>query len=656
MPTPREERSRIPSGLTWRAVAVGLLCCLGIGLGTQYGEMITGGSRMASGFDTGAALFLFFFLAGVLNAVLRWLCPARALKQRELALIYAMMMLACAIPTTGLVAYHLPIMVLSFYYATPENDWAHLIHPYIAKWMAPQDPEAIKYFFEGLPRGAAIPWGAWAKPLACWGLFFAALYVVMLAITVVLRKQWMEREHLVYPVVQVPLAMVQEDARHSVFTPFFKNPLMWLGFAIPVLVTSSAALHQYYPAFPSMKTFLYPGASLQILRNMAEIKFMISFPILGFSYLIRLDIAFGLWFFNILASVLLGVFRVLGVESYEHLDFAANSPTLAHQGMGAMIVLTLGGLWVAREHLQKVLRGAFSRQAKVDDADEILSYRAAVFCIIGGLLFMLFWLYAGGLPLWAGAMMLAVAFILFIGITRIVVEGGMAACRAPMISPNFVVSGMGSSAVGPAGMATLAYTYSWTGDIRTFVMASATHALKLVEEVESSGNRRPIFWCTVAAIAVTLVSSCWMMLKVAYEYGGINLNAAYFRWITSIPFNYLDFYLQNPTAPNWGGWIHTALGGGMMAAFMFVRQRFLWWPLHPLGLPISATRIMDLVWFSVFLAWLVKGVALKYGGPRLFLSLRPFFLGMILGQFVSAGTWIAIDYCTGMMDNMVFVI
>ena len=611
---------------------------------------------MASGFTTGAALFLFFFLAGGINAALRALLPARALGRKELVLVYGMMMVACALPTTGLVAYHLPIMVLGFYYATPENDWANLIHPHIAEWMAPRDPEAIKHFFEGLPSGASIPWSVWAVPLACWGLFFAALYLVMISTAVILRRQWIEREHLIYPVIQVPLAMVQEGPEKSAFGPFFRSGLMWLGFTLALVLTSGAALHQYDPIFPSMKHLLYPGTSLSILRDTADIRFLISFPILGFAYLIRLDIAFGMWFFNLLASVLLGVFRVVGIHSTEHLDFAANSPILAHQGLGAMIVLSLGGLWVAREHLKNVLRGASFRRTAVDDADEIMSYRAAVCCALGGSLFLLLCLRAGGLPLWAGATMLAVALLLFIGITRIVVEGGMVSCRAPLIAPNFVVSGMGTSAVGPAGMTTLAYTYSWTGDIRTFVMASAAHTLKLVEEAGFSGSRRPIFWCLAAGVAVTAVSSCWIMLTLAYKYGGINLNAGYFRLITMIPYTYLDFYLQNPSPPNWSGWLHTGIGAALMAALLFVRQHYLWWPLHPLGLPISATRIMDLVWFSVFLAWLAKGVILKYGGPRLFVRLRPFFLGMILGQFVGAGAWIAIDYFTGMKDNMVFVI
>lgn len=63
---------------------------------------------------------------------------------------------------------------------------------------------------------------------------------------------------------------------------------------------------------------------------------------------------------------------------------------------------------------------------------------------------------------------------------------------------------------------------------------------------------------------------------------------------------------------------------------------------------------MDALWFSIFLAWLIKLAVLKYGGPWLFRATRPFFIGLIVGQFVAAGAWLAIDYFTGMTDNVVF--
>ena len=40
---------------------------------------------------------------------------------------------------------------------------------------------------------------------------------------VILRKQWIERERLIFPLAQLPLEMTKKS--------FFKNKLMWLGFA-----------------------------------------------------------------------------------------------------------------------------------------------------------------------------------------------------------------------------------------------------------------------------------------------------------------------------------------------------------------------------------------------------------------------------------------
>ena len=85
---------------------------------------------------------------------------------------------------------------------------------------------------------------------------------------------------------------------------------------------------------------------------------------------------------------------------------------------------------------------------------------------------------------------------------------------------------------------------------------------------------------------------------------------------------------------------------------MIARRRYLWWPLHPLGFPISVLGYPVLtVWISVFIAWLSKLIILKYGGPRLFTKVRPFFLGLIAGQFVVMGVWLIIDHFTGMKGN-----
>ena len=577
---------------------------------------------------------------------MRFAAPV-ALGRCELIVAYIMMLTASAIPTMGLSEYWLTIITGAQYYATPENEWALLILPHLPEWITPQDPEAIKWFYEGAPRTAGVPWAAWSGPLCYWAILIVALYLVMISSMVIMRRQWVERERLVYPLVQVPLAMVQSGGRREALGPFFKNPIMWVGFALPVFVSSLNALHAYFNFIPAIQLV----SSIPILRNTVSLIFRLSFPMIGFAYLINLDIAFSLWFFNTIAKLIRGGLGVLGVGSTEKLVYGASSePILAHQGQGAMIVLVLFGLWVGREHLRDVLRKAFRGDDRIDDSGEMLSYRTAVLTWLSGVAVMTIWLWQSGLPLWAAFLTVMLAILIFVGLTRVVAEGGVAAAVGPMISPTVLVSAVGSSAIGPAGMVGLAYTFVWAADIRTFVMASCAHGLKLGEGL----GLRPLFWYMLLAIFVSIVGSVVAILHLAYEYGGINLNAWFFGGGTRAPFDYIITKLSAPTEPNIDGWIHTFIGGGIMALLMWVRQQFLWWPLHPIGYPIGAVWLMDQLWFSIALAWLLKLLAMKYGGPSLFRRARPFFLGLIIGQFFIAGLWLIIDFFTGMTDNVVF--
>ena len=107
-------------------------------------------------------------------------------------------------------------------------------------------------FFEGIAPGTgAIPYAAWAEPLAWWAIFLIALYVAMVSIAVILRRQWMERERLAYPLTQVGLAMVHGEGEGLV-NRFFTTRAVWYGCALPMFFGMFKALHHYDPAIPSI--------------------------------------------------------------------------------------------------------------------------------------------------------------------------------------------------------------------------------------------------------------------------------------------------------------------------------------------------------------------------------------------------------------------
>ena len=641
------------SAFSVRAFLIGVLLCAFISTATIYSNTIIRGTFMAWSFSNPVALFLLFYLV-MANILLGALSKRLALRREELVLIYVMMIVSASLPTFGLVEHLLPMITGVFYFATPENGWAELIHHFVPQWIAPRDEYVVTGFYEGLPQGAAIPWWGWVESLSYWFVFLISLHVVSICMMVMLRRQWVERERLLYPMIHAPLEMVQEgeDGRFSL-APLFRRPMMWVGFALPILVGSLNALHNYYPGVPSVQL----SGSLSLMRNMVHIPFTFSFSLIGFSYFISRNLALGIWLFYILTIFEQGIFDVVGISSTEKLGWFSNprSPYLTHQSIGAMLTFALFTLWKAREHIVDVVRKAFVGDDRVRDDDEIMSYRAAVLGFLGGLAVMLVWLNAAGIPLWVVPLFLTVALLIFLALSRIVSEGGVALVRAPLIAPDFIMASVGPANLGGGGLTGLAYTYPWTADIVTFPMASVANGLKMANEAVP-GRKRGLLWGILAAIVVTLLGSFWIMLYLSYKYGGINLHSWFWQTSSLVPMSYLALMLRSPSSTDLGGWFFTFLGSGLMMGMITLHHRVLWWPVHPLGLAMSGTVFTSgVMWFNVFLGWLIKGVVLRYGGGKLYRDTRFFFIGMILGAFVVAGTWLVIDYFTGQQGNFTLV-
>ena len=620
-----------------------------VGIGAAYVKLMIGGTSPAHNFSTPISLFSFFVFVTIINVGLGLVSRRLALSRAELATVYIMAMVAAILPTIGFVSYVLPIIAGVYYYATPENDWVYLIHPHLPQWMVIDDYRAVKFFYEGLPKGESIPWDAWLEPLFYWCLFILAFFLVSICLMVILRKQWMEQEKLVYPLIQVPLEMIQDDERGSLIKPFFKNTAMWIGFAIPFLMGNINALHNYFPFMPGIVTSM----EMNLFRETTYLRLDLNVALIGFAYLLNRDIALGFWVFFLVSTLQRGVFNIVGIQSTENLSRFANSvgPYLAHQAMGAMIVLVLSGLWMGRAHLRDVFRKALKGDPEIDDSGEILSYRAPVWGLFIGLGVMGAWLWQSGFPLWIVPIFLFGAFVIFIALTRAVAEGGISVIRTPLTPADFVISGLGTSALGTSGLIGVAFTYIWSANIRVFFMPVLANALKIAEEIK---NKRRVVWAIFLAVLISLVSSIWQLMELAHTYGGINLYSFFF---VSIPqntvFTFITPKINDPVLVNLSGWIFTGIGAALMGLLTYIRYRFLWWPVHPIGFATGTFYIMNWVWFSVFVAWLFKTVILKYGGSSMYGKTRPFFLGLIIGQIVVAGQWWVIDFFTGMFGNSI---
>ena len=634
------------SPFTYRGLVVGCLLSLFAGAGAVYGRILVGGSWWGLNASAPGAIFLFFILTFFGNTLLRSLWRPLALGRGDLVLIYAMLAMALTLPTQNYLVHVFHLIVAPIYGASPENRWEDILQPHVPEWIAPYDEEAIRLFYEGLAVGQPIPWDAWVIPLAAWLSFGLALSLMMICMSVVLHRQWSTNERLAYPMVHLPRAIVEgEDRRTSGLNPFFKSPVMWMGFAIPFCFFGMDGLHEYVSIVPEFPFIL---DSIYWIRDTVRIVVAFSFAWIGFFYLVNLEITFSIWFFYLLSKLQDGVSNLLGVSNPEVMSVyeSFQSADLSHQGTGAVIVFVLFGLWTARHHLLDVAHRIWSPEPGRED-EEFSSYRFCLLGFTGSLLFCAAWLWASGIPLIVLPAFLGITLVYFIMITRVTTAGGVPTTRPPITPPFFVISGFGTSVLGDRGLTAMGFTMGWAAEMRLFPIIACANGLKLAEIV--SGPKGRLILGMMLATLCSLVAATWMLMDLAHTHGGVNLGFAdsggNLRW-------YASFY-DTRLAANLRGWVFTGIGGLVEAFLMWANHRWFWWPLHPIGFVVAPGFITGQIWLSAFIAWFLKAVILQYGGPGLFAQLRPFFLGLILGEATTGGLWLVIDALTGNYGNRI---
>ena len=86
------------------------------------------------------------------------------------------------------------------------------------------------------------------------------------------------------------------------------------------------------------------------------------------------------------------------------------------------------------------------------------------------------------------------------------------------------------------------------------------------------------------------------------------------------------------------------IGAAVMGVLVFLRYRFPWWPMHPVGFTIPLTYATLNSVFAVFLAWLLKSIVMRIGGANLYNRTRPLCLGLIVGYALGVGLSFLGDY------------
>jgi hypothetical protein len=628
------------SGITWRSLTLAAILIPLNAYWVIQMEIV----RYSAHPTTVSLLFNAVFLLLVLTAAnfaFARLFPGRQLSQAELLAIYAMVCVASAIAGHDFIQVLAPSLAYPFWHADAENRWATLFGSRIRPWLSVQDKEAMAHYFTGnstlYTRQHLL---AWATPVLTWCLFIAALLLVMLSINVLVRRQWDEREALIYPLTQLPLEITNPVGL------LFRQRLLWMGFALAAGIDTLNSFSYLYPNLPHIRIEEYdlrpyfPSPPWNAV-GWTPVSF---YPFLiGVGALMPVDFLFSCWFFYIFWKAE----RILTAA----LGFAAtrpNFPYIDQQAFGAYMVFFLFAIWHSRRHLAAVWRRFLGRPGGADDSGEPASYRTAVIGLVLGMAALLAFSLAMGMSAWLAVLFFGIYVALAVSVTRMRAQFGAPIHDLHFTGPDTTLPLLiGTSRLGPQDLTVMAQFFWFNRAYRSHPMPHQLEGIRLMRS--SGGMDRRLYWAMLAMGILGALAAFWAMLHLMYSYGAEAKSQAGFG---GEAFDKLESRLTGPEGPSFGAAVAIGVGFGIAFFMEMVRLNLPAWPFHPLGFAVSSSWEMNLVWMPLTLAWLLKLVILRYGGLELFRRAVPFFYGLILGQFVVGSLLNIISIALGIPSYM----
>lgn len=582
----------------------------------------------------------YLFMLVCLNSLIRRIKPRLVFKPGELVTLYVMLVMTCTIATHDFIINLMTTMSWARWYATPENRWETQLFTHLPRWLFVWDKDLLEGYFAGngtLYNAATLK--MWIVPLGFWTIFIFAVCWMMICMSVMVRKAWTEETKLSFPIIRLPLALAQDSTPDSIL----RSQALWWGFSIAAVISLINGLHVWFPNLPYWQVraryieFPYPPWTAAAPMWIAWYPFAI-----GLAYLVPVDVSFSCWFFYLF-------FKIQAVAGYR-MGYGGipDFPFVHEQGIGAWLAFGVSLIFMYRRYFVRIVRAAFDNN-DTSCSSEPMSYRTALIGLLGGMIvFCVFWYQAGMSLLWV-VVVLFTYLLISLSITRVRAEAG-GQHNVWDLEPMNLMRLFDSHSLGPANLAAGAVSHWYWRLNRSSPMPSQFEAFKLAQECGL--NLRSLVAPMMSALALAGVFGMWSCLHIFYSAGAVAKCQGYAVWTGMETFTWLDNALGTGFHAEASRWIAVCTASVFTLLLAWLRTRLLWFPFHPLGYCMGSE--LRWLWFPFFIAWLIKLPMLKFGGLRIYRKSLPFFLGLVLGDYVAGAVWSLIGIAFGVPVNQVF--
>lgn len=657
------ERDFTAKSLAFGVISLLIVCAFPI-----YSEKVLKMEGAIRGYLPVVPLFLIVLLSGPWNGIAGRLSPRLALGSRELAVVFGLMLMTAWIP--GLQNSLVRHLVLPRYEELTTNlTWKEAgvtTRLPAALFPAGQDGSAIDEnvhfgFIQGGLAADAIPFGAWWGPLLRWAPVLVLLSLGLLALSLLVHRQWTCHEQLRYPLATVADALIRQDPRRP-GGAIYRNRLFWFGFVFVFGFNLIHYLNDWFPnQLPKVAIEYYMGwwnllpviapdqsnAALFCLHWM-----YISLAIIGIAYFVPSDVSLSIGLTAPLGTL-------IGVQYYLASGRQLSSENLDTFRSGGFIALGLILLYTGRTYYFPILWRALVPRRGQGQADPGEVWAARIFLAAYAGLIAVF--HAMGIDLLIAALYVTFLLLVFLVVTRLVCETGVPTI-APAWSLPALMSGLfGPAAIGAAPLIFMSLLSRTLADSTQLIMPYMATSLKILDDQQVRLRRFAVV--AKAAILLALVAGFVATLTVSYMRGQGNLlneeRGVLARGASEV-LNLKELGQLSTAEAAHGlaklplmraqagtlGWVAAGVVGVLITYAL--RFRFAGWPLHPLFLILLGTFVGQSTWFCFLLGWGIKSLVVKFGGGRAYNALKPLFVGVIVGEFLC----LALGFVVGLLYHL----
>jgi len=646
--------------MTWRSVILGLIGSVIISAVCYFNDyVIRQGMLIPHLMPVVVYGSLVFFLL-FLNPVLQRYSQRWVLSRKELAIVCCLVLAACSIPSWGLVQC-LPTSIMMphhYYRLRPGWQQQNVLETAPLRMLVDtsiNEDETLNGYVAGLGEGTQhiglrdVPWYAWWKTLAFWVPLMISALGALFGVAVVVHKQWVHHEQLPYPISIFAHSLL--PGKGAGRGKVFNSRLFWLGALGVFAIQFNNYLCQYWPEnlipvrlyldFTPLSTMfptLIRGTGMALLRP------RIYFAVIGLAYFIASDVSFSMgtipFFFCFIQGWLAGYGIML--RTGDHLSVKLE----AFLFTGGYLGILLMAVYTGRHYYWSVTRKACGLKAH-DNVEGHVAWGMRVF-VLGTMLFIA-QLIAVGLDWQLAVLYTCLALMIWIVVSRTIAETGAFHIGSEIFPGAIIMGVFGATALGPTSLiimylvsAVILAAPGWSP------MPFLVQGLKLAD-MSNVHMKKMLKW-TMLALLISLAVAIPVTIYWQYDQGAPS--SGWPRMLSAFPFENIVTTKHKLAAQGtlelsaalsgWQRFTHMLPNGPCLVAFAialvtalglgFARLRFTRWPIHPVVFVFLCGHQAKVMSGSFLLGWLIKTLVNKYGGAKLYHTLKPLMIGVIAGE------------------------